>query len=470
MKPSNFSIEEQIRAAARVTEPRREFSDTLWGQLAAAPQPPASRFSWLQRLFTRRVWAAAVALALMALVVVLLSTPGVAAAFSQLIGYLPGIGFVENSSDTLYLAAPVSTEQQGITLTVEQTVADENGMVIAYHLDGFPAGDYACFYDQNQVLLPGGKTLYPIGGGGQGHQMRIEYPPLPDDVKQVTLLASMMQPDPACSAPAAWKIGLSLDPLPAQATLMPVYQGGEIQPQTAGAVETPKTAPGSQIRFTVDRMAELEDGYMIAVHIDWEDETWENVYPDYESLEVIDADGKSVPVDLSQAEGKDHEITFKTIGKTYRGPFTLKIPAVSVFVYLEEGPAFSFDAGAAPHTGQRWQIDQALELFEHEIYIKAVQAIESEKQIDPPQEAARGYAIELQAAPEIQNLDLVYSGNQTVNQSWGQNRPGPGENMRLEIFYPGGLPSGNVTFRVWSIQFRLDGSWQAQWQLPAASE
>ncbi|MEA4908543.1 MAG: DUF4179 domain-containing protein [Anaerolineaceae bacterium] len=484
-KSSNLTIEEQLHAAAHAAEPRREFADELWRQMAATPaRQPAGRWATGRRALARPAWAAAGVLALTAVIILLIGPSRVAAAFYQLIGYLPGIGFVEEGASTLYLPEAVTVEQQGLSLTVEQAVADAHGTMIAYHIDGLEqtqtGGMAICVYDRNQLRLPEGRTLLPTGGGIAGSQARIEFFPLPEGVDHVTLLVSMLEPDPACTAPPAWEVDLDLSPLPPQLTLMPVYAGEDIQAPGAGAVTglpaaTPagqtEAAPGPALQLAIDRVAELTDGYLVAAHAEWQDPTWQSVYPEFDSLEVVDANGRSLPVAPSEEGASDGQFAFKVIGKDAQAPFTVKVHALNVWAILEDGgPAFSFDAGTAPHNGQGWRIDQALEVGGYEVVIDAVRAVRNETNGAAATEGPNGYAIEFHAAPQIHNLDFLYSGDPPAGAVWGQGRNGEDSGKIMELYFPEGLPTGQVTLQVWNVQYLLDGSWQASWQLPAASE
>jgi len=215
------SLENRLRSAARSVEPSNDFTDNLWNQIKnthhtiRAPQK-----------FKRWLWAPASAVLVAVLVLTLITPQGVMAAIRNMLAYLPGVGFVQNDKNTLYLQEPVTAEQDGVTLTIEQVVADADKTVVVYHVDGLPTseiGTSPCFYDGNQLLLPDGSTRLPTGGGVEGSQARVEFFPLPEGVTQATLLASMNIPDPACSVPQQWKVGFSLGTTPPEDEMIPVY-------------------------------------------------------------------------------------------------------------------------------------------------------------------------------------------------------------------------------------------------------
>ena len=83
--------------------------------------------------------AAFVLLAVLALMVATLLAVGperALAALGRLLGYIPGVGFVEDAQVLRAIPAPVSQEREGVRLVVEQAVADSQRTIIVYKVDG----------------------------------------------------------------------------------------------------------------------------------------------------------------------------------------------------------------------------------------------------------------------------------------------------------------------------------------------
>ena len=77
----------------------------------------------------------------MVIVIVLLALSlltGVAYAIGKSLGYIPGIGVVDQSVPIRVLAEPVTVEQQGISVTVSKVVADLTRTFVSYRVDGIP--------------------------------------------------------------------------------------------------------------------------------------------------------------------------------------------------------------------------------------------------------------------------------------------------------------------------------------------
>src|SRR5512138_1224509 len=73
------------------------------------------------RLFYRLAWG----LALVALLAgSLAASPRVVEAMKRLLGYIPGIGYVEQGESLRILSAPVTLEKDGVKLTIEKGAVD----------------------------------------------------------------------------------------------------------------------------------------------------------------------------------------------------------------------------------------------------------------------------------------------------------------------------------------------------------
>ena len=118
--------------------------------LLAAPDADAAFVSGLRSKLTRRpptrtyprfvlrvAWAAAIALGLLAIALLAFS-PQVVQAMRRLLGYIPGVGFVENGPGLRVLAAPVTFTKDGLTLTIEEGAADSQRTVLLARVEGYP--------------------------------------------------------------------------------------------------------------------------------------------------------------------------------------------------------------------------------------------------------------------------------------------------------------------------------------------
>lgn len=79
------------------------------------------------------------ALAILILLVTLSLLTGIAYAIGRSLGYIPGVGLVEQGADIRVLSEPVSLTREGITLTVEQAYLTPERTVLSFSVDGIRA-------------------------------------------------------------------------------------------------------------------------------------------------------------------------------------------------------------------------------------------------------------------------------------------------------------------------------------------
>ncbi|MCC6191201.1 MAG: hypothetical protein IT318_19440 [Anaerolineales bacterium] len=121
----------------------------------------------------------------------------VLAEFQRLIGYIPGVGFVDLDA-TRVLTAPVQVIRNGVSLRIMQVLAKPDEALVVFEADGLPA------YEARQVnespeqdlaaalRLPDGSTWtntrQSVGRGEATLSGSLRFPPLPEGAYKVTLL------------------------------------------------------------------------------------------------------------------------------------------------------------------------------------------------------------------------------------------------------------------------------------------
>ena len=135
--PKTTSFEEKVYMATRVPGPSPEFAEHLWKQVVEQPQKQSGFNTHFPRIFARPVWAASTIVLLVTVVLITTLGPGqVWAAVQKLIGYIPGIGFVENNEATLILSQPVTNTRGQVSVTVVNAVASIDNTRIILQADG----------------------------------------------------------------------------------------------------------------------------------------------------------------------------------------------------------------------------------------------------------------------------------------------------------------------------------------------
>lgn len=458
---SNVPVEDKIKAAAKSVEPTKEFSDALWQQMS---NKKVTKRENARHWFSKPLQTVALALAVIALVIVIIGPQKVVIAFSELFGYLPGSGFIENDESTLYLSKPVSVEQGGVTLTVQQVVADKNNVVVTYKFDGLPQDTNACFYDSNTLRLPDGKTRLPVGGGISGSQAQIDYQPLPEGVRSFSLVVGAQSP--SCTGLQTWVVDLTLGARPASVTLAPVVQGGDLQVSTP--TSSSNSAEAAQVQFSIDRVAALTDSYIIAGHVNGSNPAWDDLSVSPDFIRVSDANGKNIPVEPADNDASGSgAFAFKIVKGDYATPLTIEFQSVMVSARIDENNTFSFAAGEQPAVGQSWTIDQLLTLMGRDVTIQTVRALHDDSVSADAQTTATGYAVEMKADASIltvffQGTGSAASGSGSTSSSFDRNSDGT---MKIEVTFSEGVPTGTVTFTADHVIYKLDGDWSMQLNL-----
>jgi hypothetical protein len=453
----HLPVEDRMKAAVNSVKPSPQFSDELWRKMQSNQAAAPVRFS-----FSRPFKIAALSLAMLGLLIIAIGPQRVWASVNQLIGYLPGIGFFRNDGQTLYLAQPVSTEVDGVSLTVKQAVADKDLVVIDYEITGLKAKQssetFTCMYDSNELLLPDGSKMHVTGGNstgdGDGIQARVEFQALKGSVKQVTLVAGRQDQDPSCKAPAELKAELALVPAPAG---LSAAQVSEFPTDQADSKPIVSNAAGG-IQFTIDRIADLPQGYVISSHATGDNREWQNIWPEFDKMKITDASGAQVDFQPSNDVSGENEFGIQINRKDIQFPLKISVGSVLVTGSPEELPSFSFDAGTNPQIGQEWPINQVVDVLGQKVTVEKARALADEANAEHDQ----GYEFTVSYDNNVQFLNLGLKDPGEYAEGSGSDRPNGDHGRLIETYFTKGLPSGHLTFEVHTIQFRVENSWNLE--------
>ncbi len=485
-------FEEEVRAVLVLPQARPKFVESLRGELrrqaAVKAAQPRRAPGWCAPGLQPRWAVPLLVLLVLAVSLVAVGPQRVLAAFRSLFGYLPGVGVVEDASLRI-LAEPVTVERDGITIQVEEGAADELRTILIYTADGLSVaaansqGEAAATGGLAVLLLPDGSFLTQTGGEGRGwgtgYRLRLVFPPLPEGVDECTLMISRLESMPSGVAPEDWRIDLRFIPPPADLELLPVYELLEPQAtetpleQTAAPVDDPFAPHG--IRFSLDRVAEMEDGFLLQGRISWEGQDYSSVMFDpylNDAFSLLDAEGHPIPFETAdpdvsgQVGEKTHYWALRTNSKAYPGPWTLGVVSLSVYqAVTDENAVVMIDFGESPQIGQSWTLDQTIEVAGHSL--RAISA-------SMDQDSRSGYPVlELvfDAGDKVLGIAVQDPLNQPENpgQPIGVSIPySEAEGVRASIPYYK-MPVGVHQLHLVSIQYTVSGNWQATWMPPEIS-
>lgn len=398
--------------------------------------------------------------ALLILLVVLAFTllSGVAYAIGRSLGYIPGVGLVDQTAPLRVLAEPVSVTRDGITLTVEQATLAFNKTVIVYTIEGVTwemrshqEGVPGC-YASADIRLPDGSSLRPqTGSGGMSAEGRWEarmiYSPVPKKVNEATFLLECIQDTLPSKAPENWEIPLRFVPASSDLNIAPVID-------IPDGTETP--ADG----FLLDQVIETDDGYILVGRFK------STSLPDNaqalgfgEWPIVTDANGKELPyltandVDVVSTTIGEFPWTLEIKGKTHAWPLTIKLNTLAAQSF-DLFTDFIFDAGTNPQAGQEWFPAQDIQLGNFVIRLEHVVF------------TGNGYVFEMSAPANVNQVDLQILDTSPLGGSGGGDGQGR-LTTSLEYDQP---PVGMLKIRLSNPVFTIRDAWQMQWTPPNAEQ
>ncbi len=470
--------------------PAPEFVERLERQLreqAAANGSPvrlgqAPRFWERWRATPRSLrWAAGMAalLVVLALAVGALGPQRVWAQVQRLLGYVPGIGFV-NLADARVLVAPVQVERDGVTLRVEQVIADAGRTRVVLSSRGLPAQDSSArgVVDFTARLrLPDGSRLnagdYALRWGAAA----IAFPPLPADVYTATLELDRLPLLPPGAAPEDWAVALALRP--ATGPLVSQLFAEPYQP--AGASDTQ-----AGITLSIVQVAHSPQATALTLRGAWTDPTWQiwgvsggmtlpvlrdDIGHLYWAAAPADSDS-TVAVEVRHVEAGatpappptalEQELTFPAVS-ALANRLTLTIH--SLRVSMPVNAAFEVALPAGVRAGDRWPLDIRLDVAGFPVRVISARLAE---------QATGRLALELELAgitgQDGRTLTAISPGPSDSGLWLGAagSYDDASQKLRfsLDLNPDMPLPSGAIPVRIASADVTVPGPWRLSWAVP----
>jgi hypothetical protein len=301
---------------------------------------------------------------------------GVAYAVGRSLGYIPGVGLVEQGASIRVLSQPVSLTRDGITITITQATLTTEKTVIVYRTAGIPAaarpkGESAasCNPSAPSLQLPDGSELKIIGGEGSQSESRMTLPAIPAGVYVAKFSLPCLADVAPGKAPENWEIPLRFRPASPDMTVIPVIELATPLPVTPTSVPVTKLTsdPFLGITFNLESLTRTDRGYILVTSIQWKDKTFLNVGTNQlKSISLVDANGKKLSIlpltdtyPISSTPNRTI-IGFSLADDAFTAPLTLSLAWTGID--LTDMPRFTFDPGANPQPGQTLPVNQKIEV------------------------------------------------------------------------------------------------------------
>lgn len=470
----------------------------------SGPLRPTKGNSFMHLLRTHPIWA------VIAVLLALFLLTGIAYAAGRLSGFIPGIGFVNNVQSILetpmvvtremvmtpnsllvekgnatqviqtLTTEPAKTieqslsltslpvqEKKGITISVEQVVAEADRLVIAYKITGYPANFFGpervptlqAFSEahpddpmQEQVLLPDGTFLDHANGGscvGGGDlatswlACQSLYAPLPSGVNQFTLQMHRLPNAIPDELPEDWIFLLQLTSVGSS--------------QAASGVEELNLASqpfaGITLRLLkVDRTS-VQTAFQLG--LEWEGQ---NRMLDHIDLNLQDDQGRTYSLTSGQ-EGDywspdyPNRITFASKVADLvdnKRPLTFRLN--SVLMTSSDQVTLHFDPGTDAKLGQEWLMDQTIQAGGFALHFIRARLIKD-------QDGSPTLEFEVQAPSDILAIPLFAEGSLSSSSEFDQVRGVWVSGVSFPV-----LPTRPLDLTISRIQYQVNGPWEITWQ------
>lgn len=406
------------------------------------------RRNFMQTLHAKPAWMILFVLLALALL------SGVVYAVSRSLGYIPGVGIVEQGAPIRVLAEPVTLTREGITVTVTSATLAPDKTVITYTIENVPwqalshQEDVPGCYAEGQIRLPNGSLLVPQSGGGgmsaEGKwETRMVYSAIPPQFNEAEFLLDCIRETLPGKAPENWRLTLRFVPAPPNLTMVPVV---EIPTPTPAPQTAEPPAAGEIMPFVIHHSMQIgEKTILLGSLTQPGDGTWiEQRAP----LRVLDANGQEVFTTWPTVENLppfDWGVEFQS-AQAY--PLTLTWQGARIST-LPGSAEITFDAGENPQPGQEWPLNQPLSLAGRTVTLVSISA-----------DSRNGYQFHFRAGPDVTGLQVELPGYQPVGGGGGGAEGEFSVALAFET-----LPKGKL--RVVFSQLTVAGpleTWTLQWQ------
>jgi hypothetical protein len=466
----------KVRVAAAAPLPDPEFVRALRRRVIQRGYDVGAE----RRQRTRLAWGIALCILILAMTGMLIAGPqNVVSALQRLLGYVPGIGIVETGSIRV-LAEPVVVVRDGISVTLEQVVADSSHTTVVFKAEGLSItaansnGEGGPFCSGTEAIrLPNGEEPAFGGGGakgwGSGYRSTLKYGAIPSGVNEAEFVIPCLMDMPPGKAPEDWRIPFRLVPAPPDMTVLPVEEISTSIPESTPlpGAPTPESGSARGITLSLEKAVSLADGYLLTGRLLWDSNIYSSVMDDMTRWKLTDADGKEIPFEQqrvsldSAVEPGSYPWELKVNGKSFRGP--LRLTMESTEVMLVNPVFFSFDPGSVPMEGKEWTVNRDFEVLGLPVTILSARFLSKNGQ--------QGLEFAVRADPGIPSLYVGFFTFETQdgfeNADAGtisDSRPGPDGTILADAW----VESKIIREVKLSInQVSLAGPWVAVWNPPS---
>jgi hypothetical protein len=382
--------------------PTAEFASRLEAQLRLKVEPSRGSQQLTKKMSNMKLIRTRLLVVVLIALLILLALSGVVYALSKALGYIPGLGVVDQNTPFHVLAEPVSQTRDGVTVTVEKAIMNADDVLIAVKVEGLSPDKFSFLEPlntcmrQEELHFPNGEFVHPNGGVSSmpintGFESTNKYGPIPVGTTEATLFIPCI---PGALSPGIlpenWELPLHFIPAPQDLalTIMPVTEiapssNAPIMTATSNSEATPSstaTDAGNANPVTLTQVIDAGDSYILVGEdhppalsqpgaiqlIDWNLTDGNGLRLDYQ-IPDIDIGGKNMLNDKNMWVVQFAKGFTPPVHITHR--YRYAFPADSQDTYV-----FEFDAGANPQQSQVWNMNQEFQLAGHTVRLNTITA------------------------------------------------------------------------------------------------
>lgn len=400
--------------------------------------------------------------AIVVVVVILASVPSVVQAIQRLLGYIPGVGFVEQNIPLRVLKETVEIKHKGTKISITQVVVDSKQTLITYQIENISGPDMNsniidyCKESPWLQLLDGRQLKVKTGNGNNywnsGYSSQINFDNIPVEDQSATLVLPCIQGALISTVPQPIEIPFTLVDAPKGMTVYPLV---ELPTPTQQATTDEVTSPADLFSLNITKYIQTNDQLLLMG-------TLTNASPDFwfagvddVDIHLLDAAGNSIVITLDYSvsdpntafDNAVHPFTYRTAGRYIPGKGKLVFD--KLWIQQSTDKSFTLDPTTSKQFGQTW----TFEVDGHTISIK--------DETTSLQDTGRTYKIE---TPE--ELGMIYIDQLDHPQCYVEGGLIDG----FGYIYCGTIPESPITLTVTAYTQKIAGPWQAEVDLPAFTD
>ncbi|PKO05459.1 MAG: hypothetical protein CVU41_12575 [Chloroflexi bacterium HGW-Chloroflexi-3] len=449
-------IEKEIQMLLTPQDDSIEFLSTLREQILhkyTSRQPKTTFFAF------RPVWITTIILIMAVTAILIIGPQQVYASFMRLLGYVPGVGMVEQDSTIRILAEPVQLTRDGITVSVNQAILTTNETRLEYGVSGVPLSAYpegemvtGCI-EQPILQLPDGSVISLSD-------------PIPYEFNTATFILPCIFNTLPGLVPNDWRLELQFVPAPSDFKILPVVDTHPTDPpqeelkltQTELTPTITENTPYATV--SIEKYIETENGYILlgAVRPDIAEGEWLQITG---AAIIRDANDQKIsyeyPLDIQYQQESDEPMNgggsfaIQIKGEKVEFPITIGFSGVVISPVDPLATAtLTVDVGENPQPGDVIEVNQTVDLAGFPVKLLTITIVSRD-----------GFSFHIDPGEALSSVSVQINGYQAVGAGGGATWGGP---IHTSLSYME-LPTGQLEI-VFDNPMRTTETetWTTSWQ------